>query len=322
VRKSSGRAVPAEDPLGHARDERAWTDERAERYEQLRIGAEAMAGLKPQEIRCLLLKAEGLSYSEICEATGFSYTKVNRCLTEGRQSFMKRVAGIQTGAECERLAPLISKVADGEATPDEIRAVRPHLKGCLACKATLREYRAAPARLAGLVPPVVALAGGGGGAPSLLGRVLGRFGDAAGAKLAAVAASAVVLTGGGAAGVGALHHDPPTVPRSAFAQPTPASLSPAAPAAPLPTASADPDPSRAAIQAVADQPVSDHAATDPPAATTDRRDAADAAPADPQPEFDPGTPAAAPLASTRPTAAPRLSTDHGSGTRGAAEFGP
>jgi DNA-directed RNA polymerase specialized sigma24 family protein len=71
VRKSSGRAVPAEDPLGHARDERAWTDERAERYEQLRIGAEAMAGLKPQEIRCLLLKAEGLSYSEICEATGF-----------------------------------------------------------------------------------------------------------------------------------------------------------------------------------------------------------------------------------------------------------
>src|SRR5919202_329928 len=96
-------------------------------------------------------------------------TKVNRCLTEGRRAFMKRVAGIEAGAECDRLAPLISKVADGEASPEEMRIVRPHLKGCLACKATLREYRAAPARLAGLVPPVVALAGGGGGASGLVG---------------------------------------------------------------------------------------------------------------------------------------------------------
>src|SRR3954452_12781781 len=199
VRKSSGRAVLAEEPAAHERDECAWTDERAERYERLRVGAEAMAGLKPQEIRCLLLKAEGLSYQEICAATGFTYTKVNRCLTEGRRAFLKRVAGIEAGAECERLAPLISKLADGETSKDELRALRPHLKGCLACKATLREYRATPARLAGLVPPVVAL---GGGAPSFLSRVIDRFaalGDAAGAKVAAVAASAVVVAGGGAA---------------------------------------------------------------------------------------------------------------------------
>jgi DNA-directed RNA polymerase specialized sigma24 family protein len=65
----------AEEPLAHQPDEGAWTDERAERYERLRVGAEAMAGLKPQEIRCLLLKAEGLSYQEICAATGFTYTK-------------------------------------------------------------------------------------------------------------------------------------------------------------------------------------------------------------------------------------------------------
>src|SRR5690349_6886535 len=164
VRKSGTRAVPTDSPAAHERDERAWTHERAERYEQLRMGAEAMAALKPQEIRCLLLKAEGLSYQEICEATGFSYTKVNRCLTEGRRAFLKRVAGIEAGAECDRLAPLISKVADGEATPEEMGLVRPHLKGCLACKATLREYRATPARLAAVVPPVVALAGDDGGA--------------------------------------------------------------------------------------------------------------------------------------------------------------
>src|SRR2546429_57803 len=80
----------------------------------LRVGAEAMANLKPPEIRCLLLKAEGLSYKEIAEATGFTYTKVNRALTEGRRAFMARVASIESGAECERVAPLISKAADGE----------------------------------------------------------------------------------------------------------------------------------------------------------------------------------------------------------------
>src|SRR6478609_6109657 len=78
VRKSSGRAVPAEEPLAREHDELAFTDERAERYEQLRVGAEAMAGLKPQEIRCLLLKAEGLSYQEICEVTGWTYTNAKR----------------------------------------------------------------------------------------------------------------------------------------------------------------------------------------------------------------------------------------------------
>src|SRR4051794_7754507 len=214
VAKSSGRALPSEDLTAAEADTDAWTDERAERYERLRLGAEAMAGLKPQEIRCLLLKAEGLSYQEICSATGWSYTKVNRCLTEGRRAFLKRVAGIESGAECKRLAPLISKVADGEASAEEMREVRPHLKGCLACKATLREYRAMPARVAGLVPPVVALAGGGGKASGSLARLIDRFagvGDAAGAKVAAIAAAGAVLAGGGAAGIDALHHDPPRV---------------------------------------------------------------------------------------------------------------
>ena len=48
----------------------------AERLERLRLGAQAMRRLKPQEIRCLVLRAEGYSYQEICETTGFSYTKV------------------------------------------------------------------------------------------------------------------------------------------------------------------------------------------------------------------------------------------------------
>src|SRR4051794_4898828 len=47
-RRASGRAVPHKEPLAREPDERAWTDDRAERYERLRLAAEAMAGLKPQ----------------------------------------------------------------------------------------------------------------------------------------------------------------------------------------------------------------------------------------------------------------------------------
>jgi hypothetical protein len=35
-----------------------------------------------QEVRALVLKAHGYSYKEIAETTGWTDTKVNRCLTE------------------------------------------------------------------------------------------------------------------------------------------------------------------------------------------------------------------------------------------------
>ena len=128
-------------------------DEQAERLERLRTGAEAMGQLKPQEVRCLVLLAEGYSYKQIQEVTGFSYTKVNRCLTEGRQTFLRRIEGIESGEECRRLEPALSALADGEADADDLAAVRRHLRGCLACRGTLRDFRAAPARVAALVPP-------------------------------------------------------------------------------------------------------------------------------------------------------------------------
>jgi RNA polymerase sigma factor (sigma-70 family) len=323
VRKSGGRAMLAEAPGLDERDESAWTEERAERYERLRVGAEAMAGLKPQEIRCLLLKAEGLSYREICEATGFSYTKVNRCLTEGRRAFLARVAGIESGAECERLASVLSKVADGEADREEMRIVRPHLKSCLACKATLREYRATPSRLAGLVPPVAVLTAGGGGGAGFFARLLqaaqDRFaglGDVAGAKTAAVAASAVVLAGGGAAGVGAMHHDPPRVAPAAF---THSAAEPAPATQPRAPASSSPDP-----VVVATEP----AASSDPAAEKPAPAAAKATPLA-TPEFDPGkasarsTPAASPASGSAPAArAPSAPAASAAPATGGGEFGP
>ena len=218
IRRQRDRHTPTSDDgeLAEPPSAEAATHDQAERLERLRQGAEAMQRLKPQEIRCLLLKAEGYSYREICERTGWTYTKVNRCLTEGRRAFVERLAGIEGGAECERLQPLVSLLADGELDLNELRRLRPHRKSCLACRARLAEYRSVPPRVAALLP-VAALAPGSGHGGALRGALesllgaaqdrvaaLGERAHAAtelgtGGKLAAVAASAAALAGGGTA---------------------------------------------------------------------------------------------------------------------------
>jgi len=190
------------------------TAERAERFERLRQGAQALGRLKPQEVRCLRLRAEGYSYREICELTGWSYTKVNRCLTEGRRSFLERLAGVESGAECERLAPILSALADGEAEAAELASLRPHLRDCPACRARLREFRAVPSRVAALVPAAVFTPGAAPPLRTVFESALGAMQDrtaalgerahqalelAAGQKVAAVATSAALASGGGVA---------------------------------------------------------------------------------------------------------------------------
>ncbi len=167
LRRQRDRALlTGDDVIERAPDPGGAAHEQAERYDRLRVGAEAMQRLKPQEIRCLLLKAEGYSYDQICAETGFTYTKVNRCLTEGRRSFFERVSSIEAGAECRRMTPLLSALADGEATPGDMATLRPHLRACSSCRATLKEYRSVPARVAALCPPL-ALLGIGPGSSSL-----------------------------------------------------------------------------------------------------------------------------------------------------------
>jgi RNA polymerase sigma factor (sigma-70 family) len=237
LRKQRERhGVPAE--YDDSRPAHGDTHEHVERLDQLQRGAEAMQRLKPQEIRCLLLLAEGHTYAEICNITGFTYTKVNRCLAEGRKSFMQRVDGIESGAECARLAPLVSAAADGEASADDMLAVRRHMRGCLACRASLREARSVPARVAALAPAgIVFVPHGGGAAPPLhcaWSWLHERFAAAAlrgqdvmemaaAHKTVAVMASAAALAGGGAATVHSMaggHH--PHAARSAAAVVAPA----------------------------------------------------------------------------------------------------
>ncbi|HEV2723062.1 MAG TPA: sigma-70 family RNA polymerase sigma factor [Thermoleophilaceae bacterium] len=70
----TGESASVPQPSGGSPD----AYDHAERFERLHHGAQALGRLKPQEMRCLLLKAEGYSYVEICGITGFTYTKVNR----------------------------------------------------------------------------------------------------------------------------------------------------------------------------------------------------------------------------------------------------
>ena len=67
IRRNRERnGVPTEDALEEeAAGAASAPDEQAERYERLQQGAEALSRLKPQEIRCLLLRAEGYSYRHL-----------------------------------------------------------------------------------------------------------------------------------------------------------------------------------------------------------------------------------------------------------------
>lgn len=70
-----GELLPSED-LGPV--------EAAERRDLTERRLALLAELKPHERECLFLKASGLSYEEIMELKGWTYTKVNRLMAEGR----------------------------------------------------------------------------------------------------------------------------------------------------------------------------------------------------------------------------------------------
>jgi RNA polymerase sigma factor (sigma-70 family) len=98
--------------------------ERAERHEQVERSREALGTLKPQELRALSLLAEGYSYREIGEITGFSSRKVNRCVAEGRERFRLFLVRREGGARCDELAPLLSAFADDEAGAADVATLR------------------------------------------------------------------------------------------------------------------------------------------------------------------------------------------------------
>jgi RNA polymerase sigma factor (sigma-70 family) len=140
------------DPIARIVAGNAGPGERLERREQIAHSREALQTLKPAELRSLTLLAAGYSYAEIGEITGFSQTKINRCLAEGRERFRRFLSRSEDGARCAELGPLLSAYCDSEASAEDEAAVREHLRACVACRATMRAYRATPAAVAALAP--------------------------------------------------------------------------------------------------------------------------------------------------------------------------
>ena len=140
------------DPIARIAATGAGPGERTEQREHVARSREALRALKPAELRALTLLAAGYSYAEIGAETGFSQTKVNRCLAEGRERFRRLLSRSEDGSRCAELAPLLSAYCDGQASPESETSIREHLRACAGCRATLRAYRATPAAVAALAP--------------------------------------------------------------------------------------------------------------------------------------------------------------------------
>ncbi len=193
-------AAADEDPTARIPAQGEGPAARAESREHLARSREALRTLKPAELRALTLLAAGYSYAEISEITGFSNTKVNRCLAEGRERFRAFLAGSEDGSRCAAMAPLLSAFCDGEASAEEVTTVREHLRACVACRAALRAYRSTPDAVAALAPLLPALPA----ARPLLERAREAFHDLV-ARLpgAGGGADAGVVVAGGTSGAGA-----------------------------------------------------------------------------------------------------------------------
>lgn len=153
-----------QDPLESIPSESPEPNERVARRERVLRSGEALQALKPQEVRALTLKAQGYSYAEIGQMTGWTYTKINRCMAEGRKRFLQVFADIEQGRRCEELAGALSEMADGENANGSREALEFHLRSCAACRARLRAYRAIPDEVYELMPvgPLIDQSIGGG----------------------------------------------------------------------------------------------------------------------------------------------------------------
>src|SRR3954465_4835802 len=159
IRRGRQESVAREDvdldaSVGALRD----VEEQVAGGERVERSVEALRALKPDEAKALMLKAQGLSYQEIGRRFGWTYTKVNRSITEGRAHFLKVFRGIEDGEACERHTAALAALAAGTATGAQLLALRPHLRHCAACRAAMRELRfSRTRRIALLLPGLPAL---------------------------------------------------------------------------------------------------------------------------------------------------------------------
>lgn len=237
IRKQRGRAVSFdeqhEEPAGGRTP-----DDRLDAIDVARRAGEALATLKEAEAQALCMRAQGMSYAEIGEHYGWSYTKVNRAVTEGRRAFVDHYAALERGEICTETGELVERFAAGELRPRQAVRVRAHLARCSACRTLLHAERGADRALHALLPPAAAATPVAGGwlddrllAP--LGHLLGRLQPATepllSAKAGVAVASTIAIAGGGVAAERELAERPAPEPLrgGVIAPPRPASAPPA-----------------------------------------------------------------------------------------------
>ena len=167
VRRREGPGVEADVPEAYENslEETVGIDALAEWRERYRSIQDGLAGLTDAQRICLMLQSAGVSYERIREITGFSLRKVERSVLEGRARLAAWEVRLASGEACERLDPVIDRVAAGQATAKEARAVSRHVRHCGHCRAVLRDRRESNEWLAGLVPVALLTGHAFAGAP-------------------------------------------------------------------------------------------------------------------------------------------------------------
>jgi RNA polymerase sigma factor (sigma-70 family) len=87
--RCTGQVDPGLDPWELVPDPSGDPEALAERHEEVERRRAAILALKPNQRRALLLLGAGLSYDEIAELNEWTWTKVNRCIAEGRAAMRK-----------------------------------------------------------------------------------------------------------------------------------------------------------------------------------------------------------------------------------------
>jgi RNA polymerase sigma factor (sigma-70 family) len=159
IRRQHGESFPVDafDLDSQPSESQRPLDDLLSARERVERSAEALRRLKPDEAKALMLKAQGLSYQEIATRLSWTYTKVNRSITEGRARFLKLYAEIEAGEECERFAPTLAALVGGTASADALLELRPHIRNCPACRATVRELHSTRLGRLGALWPLPAL---------------------------------------------------------------------------------------------------------------------------------------------------------------------
>ena len=138
------------------------------------------------------------------ERAAVGRTRNNRAITEGRRRFLSAFEEIESGAECERFAPIVEALGNRSASAAQVLQIRPHLRHCTACRAAVRELHLSRLRRASLFWPVFVIAEPLGRLPTLKHDAAALFHRAQASDLATGAGVAGSGGGGRIATVGAV----------------------------------------------------------------------------------------------------------------------